>query len=294
VRRLVSLLSISTLALAGLFASAALNAADDAAVFPPLEQWRAAILSGDSAQLANLYSTAPAAEIDTGDQQKVGVAEDVNFWQGWRAKGLSAVNLEIIQQQSPTLDEREVFFQTALQLASPDGPKKLFIATAQYWVRRNGAWQIETAARGNPARLRQPLNTDNIIYPPDLNARGEISEGLRAAAASHKRLLLVFGGNWCFDCHVLDEAFHSPEIAPEVDRSFVVVHINIGRFDKNLDIARKYKVPLNKGVPALAILDPDGALVFSQQGGEFQDARSMAPEDILAFLNRWRPVASAN
>src|SRR5208283_1087032 len=122
----------------------------------------------------------------------------------------------------------------------------------------------------------------------------EIAFGLRSAASTHKRVLLVFGGNWCFDCHVLDEAFHSPEIAPTLDGSFVVVHVNIGRYDKNLDLAQQYNVPLTKGVPALAVLDAAGKLVFSQQGGEFQDARSMAPEDILAFLNKWKPAAPAN
>ncbi len=260
--------------------------------FAPLEHWRQAILSGDANQLAKLYSASPPAQINTGDQKTVGAAEDASFWQDWKTKGLTSITLEIVQQQSPTLDERQIFFQAALHFAAPgDGPQNLFIATAQYWVRRDAQWQIATAARGVPARLRQPLNTDNVIYPPDLDARAEIAAGLRRAAATKKRVLLVFGGNWCFDCHVLDEAFHSPEIQPALDRGFVVVHVNIGRFDKNLDIAEQYQVPLTKGVPALAVLDSAGKLVFSQQGGEFQDARSMAPEDILAFLNKWKPAA---
>jgi hypothetical protein len=265
------------------------------AVFAPLDQWRQAVLSGDPAQLANLYSTSPPAQINTGDQTVVNADDDATFWQSWKAKGLTSIKLEIVQQQSPTLDERQIFFQTALHFAAQNGgPQNLFIATAQYWVRRDGQWQIATAARGVPARLRQPLNTDNVIYPPDLNARAEIADGLRRAAATKKRVILVFGGNWCFDCHVLDEAFHSPEIQPTLAAGFVVVHVNIGRFDKNLDVAEQYQVPLTKGVPALAVLDATGKLVFSQQGGEFQDARSMAPEDILAFLNKWQPPAPAN
>ncbi|MGO9641573.1 MAG: thioredoxin family protein [Candidatus Acidiferrales bacterium] len=296
-RVLKILLPLTALALSCVVLSPALHAATGGAaapVFPPLEHWRQAVLSGDANQLADLYSSAPLAQIATGDQKQVGAADDVNFWQSWKAKGLTAMKLEIVQQQSPTLDERQVFFQVALQFSSPGSPHELFIATAQYWLLRDAKWQIATAARGNPARLRQPLNTDNVIYPPDLNARAEIAFGLRSAASAHKRVLLVFGGNWCFDCHVLDEAFHSPEIAPTLDGSFVVVHVNIGRYDKNLDLAQQYNVPLTKGVPALAVLDAAGKLVFSQQGGEFQDARSMAPEDILAFLNKWKPAAPAN
>jgi thioredoxin 1 len=260
--------------------------------FAPLDHWRQAILSADPTQLANLYSTSPTAQINTGDQKVVSATDDATFWQSWKAKGLTSIKLEIVQQQSPTLDERQIFFQAALHFAAANAaPQNLFIATAQYWVRREGQWQIATAARSVPARLRQPLNTDNVIFPPDLNARAEIADGLRRAAATKKRVLLVFGGNWCFDCHVLDEAFHSPEIAPTLKSSFVVVQINIGRSDKNLDIAEQYQVPVTKGVPALAVLDATGKLIFSQQDGAFQDARSMAPEDILAFLNKWKPAA---
>jgi len=283
------------LALAALTFSCAANSNAQTATsaFAPLDQWRQAILSGDPTQLANLYSTSPPAKIDTGDQTVVSATDDATFWQSWKAKGLTSIKLEIVQQQSPTLDERQIFFPAALHLAATGGGSQhLFIATAQYWVRRDGQWQIATAARGVPARLRQPLNTDNVIYPPDLNARAEIADGLHRANATKKRVLLVFGGNWCFDCHVLDEAFHSPEIQPTLAAGFVVVHINIGRFDKNLDVAEQYQVPLTKGVPALAVLDAAGKLVFSQQGGEFQDARSMAPEDILAFLNKWQPGGS--
>jgi hypothetical protein len=105
--------------------------------------------------------------------------------------------------------------------------------------------------------------------------------------------MLVFGGNWCYDCHVLDAAFHLPEIAPTLNRNYVVVHVDVGEYNKNLDLAKKYEVPLERGVPAAAVLDSDGKLLVSQKNQEFEKARSMAPEDILAFLNKWKPTAAA-
>ena len=48
---------------------------------------------------------------------------------------------------------------------------------------------------------------------------------------------------------------------------------------------------MKKGIPALAVLDSHGKLLYSQQGGEFEKTRSLAPEDLLAFLNRWKPAA---
>ena len=93
----------------------------------------------------------------------------------------------------------------------------------------------------------------------------------------HKRVILVFGGNWCYDCHVLNATFHSKEIAPLVNANYHVVHVNIGEdYDKNLDLAAKYKVPLKtRACPALVVLAPDGSLLYTQQEGEFEN--SIAP-----------------
>jgi hypothetical protein len=58
-------------------------------------------------------------------------------------------------------------------------------------------------------------------------------------------------------------------------------------FDKNLDLAAKYEVPLNKGVPALAVLDSGGKVIFSQKQGEFENSVRIGPADVTAFLKKW-------
>jgi len=128
------------------------------------------------------------------------------------------------------------------------------------------------------------------LYPASADAKKEIDEALHSASPAHKRVLVVFGANWCFDCHALDESFHSSEIAPTLKKYFEVVHVDIGHGEKNLDLAKKYDVPLNRGIPALAVLDSGGNLLFSQKQGEFEAARSLPVSDILAFLNKWKPA----
>jgi hypothetical protein len=59
--------------------------------------------------------------------------------------------------------------------------------------------------------------------------------------------------------------------------------------DANLDIAQKYGVPLEKGVPALAVLSQDGSLLYSQKSGQFEDMRSMASSEVTKFLTQWQP-----
>jgi thioredoxin 1 len=129
------------------------------------------------------------------------------------------------------------------------------------------------------------------IYPDPDQAAGDIATALQAAKASHRRIIVDFGGNWCPDCHVLDLYFHDETNAPLLDANYVLVHINIGRKDRNLKVAKRYKIPLDKGVPALAVLDADGKLLFSQKAGEFEAMRGMQSPAVTAFLDEWKPAA---
>jgi thiol:disulfide interchange protein len=131
------------------------------------------------------------------------------------------------------------------------------------------------------------------IYSESANAHAEIKEALQKAAAEHKRVLVVFGANWCYDCHVLDTAFHRSDLAPILSANYEVVHVDIGKGEKNQDLMRKYEVPMKRGIPGLAVLDADGKLVYSQKNGEFENARALAPEDFLSFLNKWKPAAES-
>ncbi len=133
------------------------------------------------------------------------------------------------------------------------------------------------------------LAEEKPLYDENANARADIRSAVSQARKEHTHVVLDFGGNWCLDCHVLEKAMEQPELAPIVRKNFIVVHIDVGRFDKNLDIAEEYHVPLNKGVPALAVLDANGKLLYAQEQGEFEGARRLSLDTIKAFFEQWRP-----
>ncbi|MGP8251082.1 MAG: thioredoxin family protein [Terracidiphilus sp.] len=132
-------------------------------------------------------------------------------------------------------------------------------------------------------------SADRIIYPEPAQASADLAAALKTAAAEHKRILLDFGGNWCGDCQVLDIYFHDPSNLSILNANFVLVHINVGHLDENLDIAKRYGVPLDKGVPALAVLSEHGKLLYSQRQGEFEAMRRMESSSVTSFLVQWRP-----
>src|SRR5271154_574472 len=130
---------------------------------------------------------------------------------------------------------------------------------------------------------------NRIIYSATANAHADISKAMSTALQGHKRIILDFGGNWCGDCQVLDIYFHQPPNLALLEDNFVLVHVDIGHMDKNTDVAAKYDIPLKRGVPALAVLDQHGHLLYSQKSGEFEAMRKMDPASVTEFLNRWKP-----
>lgn len=127
------------------------------------------------------------------------------------------------------------------------------------------------------------------IYPDPAQAPADIAAALKTAAATHKRVLLDFGGNWCGDCKVLDANFRRPENATVLESRYVLVHVNVGDkgIDSNFALAERFGIPLKKGVPALAVLDADGKVVYAQKNGEFESMRSMDPMSVNEFLKKW-------
>jgi thioredoxin 1 len=253
-----------------------------------LDVWRKAVLAGDGEALTPLYAT--SARIVGPKQAASNVPSEVAYWSGWKAKGLKTISAEIESAEEPQPGFHVLSIQLTLVASESGAAKKYFVKMAQGYVEQGGSWKIAAEQREEPTRLKGPAQKKDL-YPAGADAHREIEEALASAAKSGKRVMLIFGGNWCYDCHVLDAAFHTPEIAPTLNRNYVVVHVDIGEYNKNLDLAKKYEVPLERGVPAAAVLDGQGRLLVSQKNQEFEKARSMAPEDILAFLNKWKPTA---
>ena len=257
--------------------------------FAPLDRWKAAVLAGDDAALRALYSANPPADIENPKKQPIPLADELKFWEGLKAAGLSAMKIEIAKLDAgPLAGSQLVAFEAELRLKTSSAPKTEYVIQTQVW-QTGAAPQIIAAVRGEPRRLKQPMKLNPNLYNPQADAKLDIKEALERAAREHKNVIVVFGGNWCYDCHVLDLAFHHPEIGPKLKAHFIVVHVDIGEGKLNPDLVSLYQIPLSRGVPALAVLDSDGKLLYSAHG-EFEKARSMDPDDLIAFLNKWKPM----
>lgn len=121
-------------------------------------------------------------------------------------------------------------------------------------------------------------------YDEGADARADIRTAQAAAAQAKVPVLVVFGANWCGDCKVLDLAFKEGASAPLIARHFKVVKVDVGKFNRNVDIAEGYGVPLKSGIPAVAVLSDQGQAVYATRAGELADARKMGDQGIHDFF----------
>jgi thioredoxin 1 len=260
---------------------------NNVAHFPPLEQWKDAVVAGDTGSLKLMYSETPSSRIIT-PAGETSADADISFWCGLKPRN---IKLDVVQSTSPNPEVLQVVMQAEILSRTTSGDKTVYVTQAQLWQKQGENWHLVAAKRTDPASLGRPAATTKNIYPAATNAHAEIKEAEERAAKAHKRILLVFGANWCYDCHVLDLAFHREDLAPVLAGGYEVVHVDVGKGDKNQDLMKQYQVPMDKGIPGLAVLESDGKLVYSQKNGEFENARSLTPEALLEFLNKWKPQA---
>ncbi len=265
-----------------------------ASTFAPFEQWKTAVASGDQAALANLYSTNPPLRVVVDKAEIPNATDELRFWASLKPANVTNFNPKVL-----SLETRDNQTRLVLRIQAVSGNQNIVAGGSQIWLRQLDGWHIVLEQRSSfhvdaGRSLPEPAKPNPSLYPDPAEARADLKTALAKAAREKKRVLVVFGGNWCYDCHVLDATFHSRAFAPLVQNDYVVLHINIGDEGKeNNDLAASMGVNLDHGVPSLAVLDPDGKVVVAQQNGEFEATEKIGPHDVHAFLEKWKPVRSA-
>jgi len=123
-------------------------------------------------------------------------------------------------------------------------------------------------------------------YDEAADAKVQLASAVAQSKADHRPVLVVFGANWCPDCRALDIAMKNGRNAELISSEFRVVKVDVGRFDRNVEVADKYGVPLKKGIPAVAIVTADDRAIYATKAGELADARSMSEDGLYKFFRQ--------
>jgi thiol:disulfide interchange protein len=136
------------------------------------------------------------------------------------------------------------------------------------------------------AELQTPLPTP---YDESANADAAVNAALAQARREHKRAFIDLGGNWCGDCRVLAGLMELPEFKSYIAAHYVVVSVDVGRFNKNLQIPARWGIAQRmEGVPSVLIVDPvSDRLIDADHTAALADARHMDPQSIMDWIAKW-------
>ena len=133
----------------------------------------------------------------------------------------------------------------------------------------------------------------DLPYPfdPERDANRDVAAASARAAAEGKLLLIDLGGNWCPDCRILAGVMDLPEMKAFLAAHYVLVSVDIGHLDRNLQIPARYGITRRlEAAPAILIVDPKTNVLLDK--GHillFDDTQSNAPQAIADWLAQWTP-----
>ncbi|MDP2343374.1 MAG: thioredoxin family protein [Deltaproteobacteria bacterium] len=130
-----------------------------------------------------------------------------------------------------------------------------------------------------------PAPAPYVAYDPSLDGQRQFDDAVAAGVASHKRVLVMLGGNWCKWCRALDEAIASdPAVKAELARGWIFVHVDIGT---NRALDKQLGKPSKHGFPVVVVVGPRGEVLKTAPNGTFEMGNNTVahdPKKVLAFL----------
>ena len=111
-----------------------------------------------------------------------------------------------------------------------------------------------------------------------------LDDALSGARTHHKLLMVEFGANWCGDCLALSQHLEQQETRDYFEKHFVLLKVDVGEFNRNLEMAALLGVDINQGIPTAVFFAPDGNRIGATNGGELGPSQKYGSNQILAFL----------
>lgn len=172
----------------------------------------------------------------------------------FRVGGLAVVSQEALDEQAQLIAElRQENYELTDDLFNYQGPDAIF-------------------------------DPDDLPYDADADASADVAAGRQDAMVNDQFLMITFGANWCIDCRTLYHHLKSDEVRAFTDDMFHFVTVDVGKFNRNRDVARELGVDLSRGIPVAVFFDPEGREIGNTNDGQLEPAQFYSSQQILKFV----------
>lgn len=147
----------------------------------------------------------------------------------------------------------------------------------------------------------------SLPLPPDKSGSGSTPQDVEwrltktreEAKRQSKLVLVVFQADWCHWCAELSRILKRRNVRSFVRRQFVVLTVDVGRFDRNMSLTDSLGFNLRKtGIPFLLALSADGSVASFQTSPPLEDKKSYSTARLLDWLlmasQRPRPTVAVD
>lgn len=101
------------------------------------------------------------------------------------------------------------------------------------------------------------------------SADSVVAAACKEAAATHRKVFLIFHASWCGWCHRMDSIMGAPVCKPLFDANYVITHLVIMETGPKQvlinpgaqDLYNKYAGGNNQGIPFFLIIGADGRVI---------------------------------
>lgn len=133
------------------------------------------------------------------------------------------------------------------------------------------------------------------VYDEAADGKAQIEQALARAGKENRRVLIQWGANWCGWCIRLHELTSTDQaVKRQLSYEYDLVHIDVGQFNKHMDLAAKYGADLKAhGLPFLTILDATGKPLANQETsslelpqGQIKGTIAHDSAKVLSFLKQ--------
>ncbi|MFL2703104.1 MAG: thioredoxin family protein [Gammaproteobacteria bacterium] len=129
--------------------------------------------------------------------------------------------------------------------------------------------------------LKMPLP---LPYNGEIYSESDIERFLDSSINKSKQPIIIFGGNWCPDCRILEGTLQLPTIKKYMIEHYEIMHVDVGRYDKNMNLISYFKIPKEEGVPRVLVFDTNKNILNMESTKEWTTARDRKQQEIFNYF----------
>ena len=124
----------------------------------------------------------------------------------------------------------------------------------------------------------------DLPYDESTDAHAMVADARQQALQGGKILMITFGANWCMDCRTLYHNLKADDVMAYTESVFHFANVDVGKFNRNRDLAEDLGVDLTRGIPVAIFFDPSGNKIGTTNAGQLEPARFYTSKQILKFV----------